>query len=408
MKKHLFIILLATLSGAISSPVYGGGIIQKQNMSADYLRTLNRQAATDYADIAVYNPAGIMKMDIGKYLKFDLQYIDKEYSNSIPGVGQLTQDQPSVIPGFFAIHKEDKWAGYLAVALIGGGGEIDYKNGNARSVMSISAITNLPLSIAGSFPQRVEGDSLYYGYNIGGAYSVNDIFSLSAGVRYVTAYKEYKLSVSGGAAYGDLVVETRDEADGWSGIFGVNIAPCDRVNIGLRFETATKLDFELEARQGEDILALMGIRDGRKVREDLPGLLGMGVSWEVVDNLKFDINYIHYLEKAATWDTGLDGAGDSYDLGFSGEYRFNKQWMASTGYVYSDNKIDGTQLLISPEEPYLDAHTVAIGGVWSPTEAFDVTLGVIRVFYKDATDSSGINYDKDISIVSCGIQYSFR
>jgi long-chain fatty acid transport protein len=408
VKKHRFIILLVSLSGIVSSPVFGGGLIQKQNMSADYLRTLNRQAATDYADIAVYNPAGIMEMDIGKYVKFDLQYIDKEYSNKVPGVGELTQDQSSIIPGFFAIHKESKWAGYLAVSLIGGGGKIDYKNGNARSVLSISSIANLPLSDAGSLPQRVEGDSLYYGYNIGGAYSVNDIFSLSAGLRYVTAYKEYTLSVSGGQVYGNMVVETRDEADGWSGVFGANIAPCDRINIGLRFETATKLDFELETRQGATLLAQMGIMDGRKVREDLPGLLGIGVSWVVVDDLKLDVNYIHYLEKAATWDTGLDGAGDSYDLGFSGEYRFNDQWMASGGYVYSDNKLDDAQLLLSPEEPQLDAHTVAIGGVWSPTEAFDITLGIIRVFYTDATDSLGINYDKDVSIVSCGVQYSFR
>ena len=161
MKKTLTTIHLTAMLSLIATPLFAGGILNKQNVSADYVRTLNRQAATDYADIAVYNPAGIMKMKTGKYLKIDLQFLAKDYSNSLPGVGELDHDEPSFVPGFFAIHKEDKWAGYMTAALVGGGGKVDYTEGNARSVTSISSLLSVPFSVAGTFPQSVEAKSIY-------------------------------------------------------------------------------------------------------------------------------------------------------------------------------------------------------------------------------------------------------
>lgn len=391
----------------MATPVIAGGIINKQNVSTDYVRTLNRQAATDYADIAVYNPAGIMKMKTGKYIKIDAQYLAKDYSNSIPGVGNFSQDEASIIPGFFAIHKEDKWAGYMTAGLVGGGGKVDFEQGNARSIASISSLLSVPFPVAASFPQRVEAESLYFGYTIGMAYAINDIFSFSGGLRYVSAYKKFTLSANGLPVFGDTVLEFRDDADGWGGIFGVNIAPNDRWNIGIRFETETKLDFELDVRRGAQLLALMGFTNGREQREDLPGLVGIGSSYKVLENLKLDANFIYYLEKSATWETGFDGAGNSFDLGFSAEYRFNKQWMASMGYLYSDLNIDSDQILVLPEEPKLDAHTVAVGGVWSATETLDFTAGVLVTMYDEDTDPYGITYEKDVWGISCGLQWKF-
>lgn len=407
MKKHFATIQIATMLGLIATPLFAGGIVNKQNMSADYFRTLNRQAATDYADIAVYNPAGIMKMETGKYLKLDVQYIAKDYSNTLPGTDELDQDKASVVPGFFAIHKEDKWAGYMAATLVGGGGTIDYSDGNARSVIAISGLLGVPFSVANSFPQQVDAESIYIGYTIGMAYAVNEMVSLSAGLRYVDAYKEYTLSAQGLPVFGNAVTELKDEADGWGGIFGINIAPNDKWNIGIRYEMETKLDFELDVRQGAQLLSLMGYNDGRKEREDLPALLGTGVSYKILDNLKVDANFIYYLESSANWETGFDGAGDSYDAGLAAEYRFNSEWMVSIGYLYSDLDIDVDQLLSLPEEPKLDANTFSIGGVWSPTDTLDFTLGAATTLYDDATDSLGIEYEKDVWALSCGVQWKF-
>lgn len=408
MKKRIIGFFTAGILSLMAAPLLAGGIINKQNVSTDYLRTLNRQAATDYADISVYNPAGIMKMKTGKYLKLDGQFLAKDYSNTMTGIGQMEQDEDSIIPGFFAIHKEDKWAGYIAAGLVGGGGKVDYQNGNARSVLTISKLLGVPYSVAGSFPQRVEAESIYFGYTIGGAYSINEVFSFSVGLRYVSAYNEYTLSASGLPFLGNTVVELRDDATGWGGIFGVNISPDDRWNIGIRYETATKLDFELDARQGASLLTRMGYNDGRKQRGDLPALLGTGVSCKILENLKVDVNFIYYFEKDATWETGFDGAGNSYDVGLAAEYRFNKEWMVSIGYLYSNLDIDTEQIRVLPEEPKLDGNTIALGGVWSPTDTLNVTVGASRTFYAEATDSLGSTYEKDVWALSCGVQWKFR
>ena len=101
--------LAVTLPGLLmAGAATAGGIINKQNQSADYMRTLNRNAATDYADIASYNPAGIMQMEDGFYGKLDAMYFAKDYSNTVPGYGELSQDEPSIIPGVFHRLQEEE------------------------------------------------------------------------------------------------------------------------------------------------------------------------------------------------------------------------------------------------------------------------------------------------------------
>ena len=142
MKKCLILFCVAGLIAASASPLFAGGIINKQNLSADYLRTMNRNAATDYADIAAFNPAGIMKMADGGYAKLDVMYFDKDYSNKVPNnygefdqnFGTLNSDEPSIIPGVFTIYKQKKWAGFFAFTIPAGGGELDYDQGSGRTV----------------------------------------------------------------------------------------------------------------------------------------------------------------------------------------------------------------------------------------------------------------------------------
>ncbi|MBW2321629.1 MAG: hypothetical protein JRF31_12510 [Deltaproteobacteria bacterium] len=68
MKKLFVSLCVAGLIVSSASSLFAGGIENKHNWSAEYVRTLNRNAATDSADAVVYNPAGVMKMEDGFYL----------------------------------------------------------------------------------------------------------------------------------------------------------------------------------------------------------------------------------------------------------------------------------------------------------------------------------------------------
>jgi len=104
MRKGLVGFMVLVVLVGLSSSIYAGGIINKQNLSADYIRTLNRNAATDMADAAAFNPAGTAMMQDGLYVKADAIYLWKDYTNQMPStpaifnLGTLESGEPSIIP----------------------------------------------------------------------------------------------------------------------------------------------------------------------------------------------------------------------------------------------------------------------------------------------------------------------
>lgn len=433
MKKALAILCAVGLLVLTASTLYAGGIINKNNQSADYLRTLNRAAATDLADIAVYNPAGIAQMDNGLYTKLDVMYFAKDYSNTVPGdafpsfdqdFGKLDQDESSTIPGFFTIYKQDRWAGFFAFTIPAGGGELDYKNGSARTVQLADGLVQR-LEFLGTIPPGVYDrlssqteqvkDSQAYGFTLGGTYAVNEQWSLALGLRYTYSEREFE---------GQAVIESStvppafappinpqigiyEDDDGWAGIFGVNYAPAKNFNLAATLITKTEIEYEREVKKDNlGIAAGLGFADGSKIQDDIPGQLSLGASYEFFIPLKVDINYVRYFERSATIET-FEDEGDSWDLGITAEYTFTPQWKASLGYLYTDIDLPDDQQIQQPEEPKLDANSIAGGVVWSPTEKWAITLAGALIMYEDVTDSLGINYDKDVWNLSAGVQYKW-
>ena len=309
MRKLFGFLCVVGLIVSFSSPLMAGGIVNKQNFSAEYLRTFSRNAATDAADAVVFNPAGVMKMENGTYGNLGIFYATKDYNNEILGT-DFDSDIPSIIPGMFALYKQDKWAGFFALTIPGGGGKVEFKEGSARSI----AFTG------GLFPSSVEAESVQKGYTFGGAYAINDIIAVSAGLRYIDAFQNAKITATG-TPLGTVNAEYEDEADGWGGFLGINVTPTEAINIGFRYETSTELDFKKDVK--EDIPVPLGgpiYVDGSKERRDLPGLIALGVSYRINPEFKVDLSYTYYLEKSAKWEGTLEDEGNSYDLAISVEY----------------------------------------------------------------------------------------
>ena len=107
MSRFLGAFVLVVISSLVAVPSFAGGIDTKNNHSAEYVRTFNRNAATDAADIVIYNPAGTSFMEDGLYVNGSIQYLVKEYTNTIGGT-EYESDTPSVIPAWF-------WAGIQAL-----------------------------------------------------------------------------------------------------------------------------------------------------------------------------------------------------------------------------------------------------------------------------------------------------
>ncbi|MFO7876747.1 MAG: outer membrane protein transport protein [Desulfovermiculus sp.] len=421
-------VLVISLTGLfVAGSAMAGGIINKSNQSADYFRTLSRNAATDYADIASYNPAGIMQMEDGLYGKVDALYIAKDYSNDVPGYGELDQDEPTIMPGIFTIYKQARWAGFFAFTIPGGGGELDYSDGNARTVDLASGVAAMANS---RFPAGTPPNLLYknidpgelkvkksdvYGFTLGGSLAINDVWSVALGTRYSTGIREFdgeatisaQTTVPGTNDPLNPELHLEEDADGWAGIVGVNYAPNEKFNAALTYISNTRMEYEMDVKKDTlGIAPSLDFADGSKRRIDIPGQLGFGASYRFLPDWKFDLSYTYYLEKDADIDT-YKNEGNSWDLGLSTEYTFNPQWKASIGYQRTEIHLSDDQQINEPEEPKLDANTFGTGFVWSPTPDWDLTLGAAYVMYDEVEDNRDIEYDKTVWSVSAGIQYRF-
>jgi long-chain fatty acid transport protein len=450
MRKGLITIGVLVLIAGLTSALQAGGIINKQNLSADYLRTMNRNAATDMADAAAFNPAGTAMMQDGLYMKADVIYLLKDYSNDLPstfavpgtpfsanaGGGTQDSDEPSVIPGLFAVYKQDRWAGFFGVTIPGGGGKVRYDDGNARTALLSLGYARLlgytpgpaTLNAPVTTEQFIEADSYYVGYSLGASYKILDSLSLGGGIRYVDAYQEFKGSAKNPATGRSLDVKIEREDEAFNYFLGLDYAPIKDLNFAITYMSNTPLNFKSDTKDstfgvapaGQSVSERVGWVDGTHEREDLPGYLGFGVSYFIIPGtLRIEPNLTYYLEKQAK----LEGPrfqdsmpGNSYDYGVTLEYILNPQWKFSVGYLRTD--IQGMQSEdLLPEAPELDANTIGLGLVWSPLERLSLTLSGIKVWYEsretgaDSTATgrapAGTSLEKDIWGVALGIQYRF-
>lgn len=435
MRKGFVGFMVLVVLVGLSSALYAGGIVNKQNLSADYIRTLNRNAATDMADAAAYNPAGTAMMEDGLYVKADAIYFWKDYSNQMPStpaifnLGTLDSSEPSVIPGFFSIYKQGRWSGFFAVTIPGGGGEVRYQDGDARTVMlsAPGAVGGLGTYLGGAagnptnINQYIEANSYYTAYSLGAAYKVFDSLSLSGGARYVDATQKFKGRATGTTGPMNTVnvkIERTDEA--WNYFLGLDYAPIQDINFALTYMSNTPLNFKADTTDnspGKAVSNGVGWLDGTHEREDLPGYIAAGISFFILPGtLRIEPNFTYYLEKQAKFEGARfqeSNPGNSYDIGVALEYILNPQWRFSTGYLHTE--IQGMKSYdLLPEAPELDANSLAAGLVYSPIERLSLTLGAERSWYDsvktDRTSSRAparTQYDKDIYGVSFGIQYRF-
>ncbi|MCK4830703.1 outer membrane protein transport protein, partial [bacterium] len=401
MKKLFVSLCVAGLIVSSVSPLFAGSIDHLSNFSAEYMRTLNRNAATDSADAVVYNPAGVMEMENGTYGNLSIQYTDKDWKNKVDGES-LSQDDPSIIPSLFGLYKKDRWAAFAAFTIPSGGGKVDYKDGNAMTRIGGWGIINNINGLAGAVlydtikNERLEAERYYLGFTLGGAYKINDMVSVSLGTRYIDAYGElkFKLQVQPsalGAAVGQVdrtaASELERNADGWCGIIGLNVAPTEELNIGLKYETRTRLNFKYDVKYDivtgspSGLVAQEGITDGIKERRDLPAVFSLGVSYRFTPKIRIETDFTYYFNEDADWNGDEDDVDNGYELGMAVEYTFNKKLKASLGYLYSDTGSDAKYM--TSYKPELNSNSICGGIAYEAVPGLILNFALENSFYRD-------------------------
>jgi long-chain fatty acid transport protein len=419
------------LVGVFSQTALAGGIDNKQNWSARYVATGSRNAATDGVDIAAYNPAGIMFQEDGIGLGLDVHYILKDYEQSytkFPAGPVLNrdQDEPSIIPGLFATYKSGCWGIFGSVTNNGGGGKVKYESGNAiTNEIGASLFLNPTAGISGTLlsNEKIEAESMYITYTVGGSYQINPMFSVAAGIRYVDATKDVEAFADTTSPLGPVFGSYDEEADGWGWVASLNFKPREDLLFAARYESQVDLEFETSVKNttllGAGVLNELGRTQGAKSDRDLPAVLGLGVSWDAMDRLNLNTSFTYYFESSMDW-TGYDDVDldNTYDLAVSATYSFLDNLRGSIGYMYTDVGMDAKDFKLTEQmSPVLDAHSFFCGLGYDFTERITFDLGLMTNFYDDQTTPDNIpaivgggkpvTYGKQNTAVAMGVAFKF-
>jgi len=412
----------------VASPAHAGSIEYLSNLSADYIRTFSRNAATDGADVALYNPAGTTWLKDGIYVQLNNQTLIGKYNISYDGKDYPSDIMVPALPSLIGAFKMGDLAVFGAFSVPSGGGSLEYKEG-------VPFLQPLKLIVGSSDdPENgyFKGSSIFYGGTLGVAYKFKDMISVSLGARYVMVKKQYE----GGADYGSTRAELNasKEAAGLGFIAGLAVQPGFGLTLGLRYETQTDLEFEatttskgLGSEDSWKTNALSSFRNGAKEQRPMPAVLGGGLAWSAM-GLTVSASFHYYMTEAA--DAAKDEAGDpntgigayikswdddyenGWDLGVSAEYQLTEELLVSVGYIKA--KIGGNEKTYSDFEYAMDSNSVGGGVRYGLTDSLNVTVAISRTFYDDVQNkelgpkilyAEPETFSKSITDIALGLQY---
>lgn len=494
MKKLLTFTVVILFSGTM----FAGGLVTNTNQSATWVRLPARDASTS-VDAVYFNPAGLMKMENGFHFSLSNQSIfqTKEITSSYANLNDplyVGNVAAPLFPTVYAVYKMDKLAFSFGFNPVGGGGGAVFEDGLPSFEMGPSDLVPT-LASQGASAYRLnthfEGSSIFFGYQAGVSYKVNDMISVFGGARYVTAKNTYdgyltdielnmggswvradgiftglatqatdaaagmepliapvgtltfaqaegagaisalqRATLEGGLLafgvpqasidamtlaqaqgtytsiagkntatailLGDQTAETEQTATGITPIVGINISPSDNLNIGIKYEFATKLEFtnnttkEIITDFEADGTEVTLFPDGSTFRGDMPAMLSVGVDYRITDDLSASFGTHYYFDKAANYGKKINDVyvensevidNNFYELALGLEYGVGEKILLSGGFLYAKSGVNNDYQ--SDLSYSLTSGTVGIGGAYKISDKIMLNVGFGDTMYLD-------------------------
>jgi long-chain fatty acid transport protein len=201
MRKLLTFVAAMFITGSLLA----GGLVTNTNQSAMFTRLQNRNASTGI-DAVYYNPAGLTKLGDGFYASINNQTIGQTktvgnnytYLSGTKPREYIGKVSAPIFPGVYVAYNTGKLSFSAGFNPIGGGGGAKYDKGLPSFEMGIADIVPGLASPPANIPTTqysadifFEGSSVYFGYQANVGYKINDMFSVAAGVRLVSAANTY-------------------------------------------------------------------------------------------------------------------------------------------------------------------------------------------------------------------------
>lgn len=232
---------------------------------------------------------------------------------------------------------------------------------------------------------------------------------------------------------GDQSAEVEQTGSGITPFISVNLSPADNLNIGIKYEMATKLELENKTTKdftvgytSEGVPVTM-FPDGEKLRNDMPAMLSVGVDYGATEKLNIAAGVHYYFDKSANYGHKLNGVfvdndiiidKNYYEASAGLQYKINEWLLVSGGYLYSKTGVNNNYQ--SDLTYSLTSHTGGLGGKVKLFDNLALNLGFAYTYYLDGETTinhlfSATNtviparetYFKDTMIIAAGIDLNF-
>ena len=196
----------------------------------------------------------------------------------------------------------------------------------------------------------------------------------------------------------DKEVDAAQSGSGVAGIFGINISPNENLNIGIRYETITKMELENDTKKDDTGL----FPDSAKYGADIPSQLAVGVSYNM-GKIKLMMDFNYYNNGAVDWDGDEKNFDNTTEFGLGAEYALTEKLKVSLGGQYS--MMGAKPESQSDMDFNLDAFTIGGGVEYQISPKVKLNVGALDAFYIEAENASGIEkYNQTNYLVAFGVQ----
>ena len=215
------------------------------------------------------------------------------------------------------------------------------------------------------------------------------------------------------------------KAFGVSPIISINFHPSSNLNIAIKYEHLTKLEFKNQTKSDFTIAYLPSgdsitkFPDGQKSRLDLPAMLSTGFYYIPIKNLKLHGVFHYYFDKSADWNGREDSLKrNMIEISVGIEFNLNNRLTLMSGFLYTKpGTTNGYQTDLSYSTP---TKNLGFGLSYKFNSNLDLTLAFSNTWYDSYTRnfahniaSSNISLPvnekltKKTFIIATGIEFKF-
>jgi len=388
-----------------------------------------------------------------------------------------------VFPGVYAAYKTGNWTFSLGFNPPAGGGSVEFEKGLPMLELPVSVLP-ATVTAAGipttnySMNSMLKGSSIVYGVQAGASYRINDMIGVFGGVRMLFASNSYEgylkdikinpnlttlglgsflngemidatqMNAAGDAilAYANTLPEPNasqlrqvggglkviasqipglteldvvQKGSGIAPIIGVHVN-VGNLNLAAKYEFNAKITIKNETKKN----AMDMYPDGLELRSDVPALLSLAGSYDILPALRLSVTYLHHFEPQATIESWVPSSSLSSSLGSilqrqdlikrgTNEYQAGMEWKItdkltlSTGCQYSDVSVSNDwQNDIAHN---LDNFTWGLGAAYQLSDRLTLNIGGLYTWYTPVSVKSGYTqtYDRTNKALALGIDFHF-